>query len=200
MEKFLYECDRKQCDNCYSECFHTTDINHAKNFTRHKGGPNKETFYVENDEKWGSKMTKNDLVCHPSHYTHDGIETIDKMQAIFGLENLTVICKANCFKYLDRYKYKGNALQDLSKAYWYATKALILLTDDENYSFEIEKDSGVMFTFNYSNSEYYVYKAKLQLSYRRITSIEEANMVNLARANIGRAYAAYKREHSDENN
>ena len=158
----------------------------------------RKLFMSKTMKSGGLKMTKNDLVCHPSHYTHDGIETIDKMQAIFGLENLIVICKANCFKYLDRYKYKGNALQDLSKAYWYATKALILLTDDENYSFEIEKDSAVMLTINYRDSEYYVYKAKLQLSYRRITSIEEATMVSLARANIGRAYADYKKEHPDE--
>lgn len=198
MEKILYECDRKKCDDCYSECFHTEDINHAKNFTKHKLGLGKGSVYVENDEKWGSEISKNDQVCHPSHYTQDGIETIDKMQAIFGIEKLIVICKANCFKYLDRYKYKGNALQDLSKAYWYATKALRLLNDDKPYSFEIEKNVAVMLTINYTYSDFYVYKAKLQL-FRSLTNPgEEQDALSFTRNNIGRAYIAYKREHPDE--
>ena len=30
----FYICDRKACANCSPECFHTTDISHAKNFTK----------------------------------------------------------------------------------------------------------------------------------------------------------------------
>lgn len=28
----LYLCDRKACETCSPECFHTTDIRHARNF------------------------------------------------------------------------------------------------------------------------------------------------------------------------
>lgn len=30
----FYICDRKACVNCSPECFHTTDISHAKNFKK----------------------------------------------------------------------------------------------------------------------------------------------------------------------
>lgn len=32
MPKIVYICDRKKCDNCNSECKHTSDIMHAANF------------------------------------------------------------------------------------------------------------------------------------------------------------------------
>lgn len=31
----LYLCDRKACENCSSECKHTTDIRHAINFQQY---------------------------------------------------------------------------------------------------------------------------------------------------------------------
>lgn len=201
MTRIFYECDGRQCQDCYSECFYTTDIQHAKNFTKHKGR-NEEPIYVENDEKWGMKMTKQDLVCHPSHYTRDGVETIDKMQAIFGEEGLITICKANCFKYLDRYRYKGNGLQDLSKAYWYATKCLVLLTDSkEDYSFDIKHNPTNKFGLHCSNAEYYVYKAKLQIANSEVDqdNLFQGGKIDFARDNIARAYRAYEQEHSNEN-
>lgn len=55
----LYVCDREKCPNCHSECEHTTDISHAKNFlhfyytVRDKNEMVYETIYVElnDDEK-----------------------------------------------------------------------------------------------------------------------------------------------------
>ncbi len=33
-QRIAFICDRKKCKNCYSECFHTTDIKHAANFEK----------------------------------------------------------------------------------------------------------------------------------------------------------------------
>ena len=33
--KVLYLCDRQKCRKCYNYCTHTSDINHAVNFTKH---------------------------------------------------------------------------------------------------------------------------------------------------------------------
>lgn len=68
---------------------------------------------------------QNDLVNHPSHYTHGGIECIDSMKAAFGSDELKVYCKIAAFKYLWRADHKGG-LQDIQKANWYLNKYLEL--------------------------------------------------------------------------
>lgn len=46
----LYLCDRKACENCNSECKHTTDIQHAVNFEQyHADG-------VEAGDFWEKKL------------------------------------------------------------------------------------------------------------------------------------------------
>lgn len=66
-----------------------------------------------------------DLVNHPNHYTHGGIECIDAMKAAFGSDELKVYCKIAVFKYLWRADHKGG-LQDIQKANWYLNKYLEL--------------------------------------------------------------------------
>lgn len=43
-KKVLYLCDEEQCENCSTECKHTTDIDHARNFNKEYG------IYVEKEE------------------------------------------------------------------------------------------------------------------------------------------------------
>ena len=53
-------------------------------------------------------------VNHPSHYTQGSIEVID------AIEGLGLCFNAgNCLKYMARYKFKDNPLEDLRKAEWY---------------------------------------------------------------------------------
>lgn len=66
-----------------------------------------------------------DLVNHPIHYIHGGIECIDAMKAAFGSDELKVYCKIAAFKYLWRADHKGG-LQDIQKANWYLNKYLEL--------------------------------------------------------------------------
>lgn len=53
-----------------------------------------------------------DMVNHPPHYTHGGVEVIE----------ITRHCSfdiGNAIKYIARYEHKGTPEQDLRKALWY---------------------------------------------------------------------------------
>lgn len=60
-----------------------------------------------------------DNINHPAHYTGRdiGYECIDIAQH-------QSFCVGNAIKYLWRYQAKGNPLEDLKKARWYAHKAM----------------------------------------------------------------------------
>lgn len=65
-------------------------------------------------------------VNHPSHYNHGGIETINKMIKLYGIEKVKAFCELNAFKYRDRAGYKGSSdsaiVRDINKALWYENK------------------------------------------------------------------------------
>lgn len=59
MADILYLCDRNLCPICTSDCLHTTDPKHARNFIPMKDGrevddPNDATYFLE----WGRDHTK----------------------------------------------------------------------------------------------------------------------------------------------
>lgn len=62
-----------------------------------------------------------DLVNHPSHYTHGGMECIDEMLMIFGKEAVIHFCLCNAWKYRKRCLYK-NGEEDIKKSDWYLNK------------------------------------------------------------------------------
>lgn len=65
--------------------------------------------------------TKEDVVNHPSHYTHSGMECIDEMILIFGKEAVMHFCVCNAWKYRKRAIYK-NGEEDMKKSDWYMNK------------------------------------------------------------------------------
>lgn len=62
-----------------------------------------------------------DMVNHPPHYTHGGIEAIDEMIDVFGIEAVKHFCICNVWKYRKRALHK-NKQEDLDKADWYMAK------------------------------------------------------------------------------
>lgn len=68
-----------------------------------------------------------DNINHPQHYTGRDIghECIDITQC-------QTFCVGNVIKYLWRYKDKGNPIEDLKKARWYARKAAMRHERTEN--------------------------------------------------------------------
>jgi hypothetical protein len=58
-------------------------------------------------------------VNHPSHYNQGSMEVID------AIEGLNLCFNAgNCLKYIARYKFKNNPLEDLKKAQWYLSRLI----------------------------------------------------------------------------
>ena len=65
-----------------------------------------------------------DVVNHPQHYMHGGIETIDVIKAwTDGLSGFEAVLAGNVIKYISRWKQK-NGLEDLKKAAWYLERLI----------------------------------------------------------------------------
>ena len=65
-----------------------------------------------------------DLVNNPNHYRQSSTETIDIIKSAMTAEEFHGYLKGACMKYMSRYKYKGNAVQDLEKAEWYLKRLI----------------------------------------------------------------------------
>lgn len=76
------------------------------------------------DTKTLSVGNLNDMVNHPSHYTHGKYECIDVIEDVTkDLLGIEAVCTANVIKYMWRWKLK-NGLEDLRKANWYLNKLI----------------------------------------------------------------------------
>ena len=94
-------------------------------------------------KKWNEKPTppnvkpepsqndKPDMVNHPSHYTRGKVETIDGLEsAVEGLQGKEAGLTWQVIKYMWRWKFKDNPLEDLKKAEFYL-KRLIKHVEEE---------------------------------------------------------------------
>lgn len=63
-----------------------------------------------------------DPVERPAHYNSGGIECIDYIKQVLGLEGFIAYCHGNLIKYQHRYKYKEKPLEDMHKAAYYLRK------------------------------------------------------------------------------
>ena len=82
---------------------------------------NEELYSKKGWKKW--EKDKKSAVNHPEHYQNDGgLETIDEMILLFGLEETMIFCKLNAWKYRARASKKGSEQEDLDKANWYILK------------------------------------------------------------------------------
>ena len=62
---------------------------------------------------------KHDNEHSPSHYMHGKKETIDVIRDCMENDEYHGYLKGNVLKYVSRYKFKGEPLEDLQKAQWY---------------------------------------------------------------------------------
>jgi len=60
-----------------------------------------------------------DMVNNPDHYTHNGIEAINVIEAKLTGEQYEGYLQGSTMKYLLRSNYKGKRDEDLKKAQWY---------------------------------------------------------------------------------
>ena len=106
------------------KCHECTDCNpHIGGLLDDKGG---EIFTGE----YGSTKEKFDPVNRPPHYTiRDGIECIDYMRQVLGLDGFINYCHGNVIKYQHRYNYKGKPVEDMQKAQYYLNKMIEALKE-----------------------------------------------------------------------
>jgi len=60
-----------------------------------------------------------DSVVRPAHYLHGKKETIEVIRDCMENDEYHGYLKGNVLKYVSRYKFKGEPLEDLQKAQWY---------------------------------------------------------------------------------
>ena len=65
-----------------------------------------------------------DSVNSPSHYMHGKKETIDVIRDCMENDEYHGYLKGNVLKYVSRYKWKGEPLEDLEKAQWYLNRLI----------------------------------------------------------------------------
>ena len=65
-----------------------------------------------------------DNVNAPSHYLHGKKETIDVISDCMTNDEFHGYLKGNILKYVARYKFKGEPLEDLQKASWYLNRLI----------------------------------------------------------------------------
>lgn len=78
---------------------------------------------IENNAR-EAKEVKLDNVNHPAHYTKGTLECLDVIKACLSDSEFEGFLKGNVLKYMYRKGDKGDALEDLEKACWYAKKLI----------------------------------------------------------------------------
>ena len=63
-----------------------------------------------------------DPVDKPAHYNLGGVECIDYIEQVLGLDGFIAYCHGNMLKYQHRYRYKNKPAEDMKKAEWYLRK------------------------------------------------------------------------------
>ena len=63
-----------------------------------------------------------EMVNSPPHYKYGKKETIDVNKDCMTNDEYHGYLKGNVIKYISRYKFKGEPLEDLKKAQWYLNK------------------------------------------------------------------------------
>lgn len=61
-------------------------------------------------------------VSHPPHYTQGHVECIDAIEAALGPAGFIPYLQGQVMKYIWRFEHKGNSVQDVEKALWYAER------------------------------------------------------------------------------
>ena len=78
-------------------------------------------------ERNGNEVVSNDKpqdAINPSHYKHNGIETIDYMKAVSTGEEFKGHLRLTAIKYISRLGKKDCPKQEIKKAIWYLNKLL----------------------------------------------------------------------------
>jgi len=79
-----------------------------------------------------------DTINSPPHYQNGTLETIEIMEHQMSVDRFLGYLEGSIIKYISRYEYKKNPLEDLKKAEWFLRK-LIEKRTQHNAAIELEK-------------------------------------------------------------
>jgi hypothetical protein len=88
---------------------------------------NKRTYHYKKDHSHDMSYENEisyDNVNAPAHYLHGRKETIDVITDCMTNDEFHGYLKGNILKYVSRYKFKGEPLEDLEKAQWYLNRLI----------------------------------------------------------------------------
>ena len=88
---------------------------------------NKRTYLYKKDHSHDMSYENEisyDNVNAPAHYLHGRKETIDVITDCMTNDEFHGYLKGNILKYVSRYKFKGEPLEDLEKARWYLNRLI----------------------------------------------------------------------------
>jgi len=92
-------------------------FDYCNNESKKSGSRSKSDFIKQFKLLNAAPVSQADMVNHPPHYKDEsGIECIEVTQHMR-------FCEGNCFKYVYRAGSKGNLIEDLKKAAWYAERS-----------------------------------------------------------------------------
>lgn len=83
---------------------------------------NGNKYVLESEDNY--VVETDDPVNQPSHYKQGNRETIEVIKDYMTDDEFIGYLKGNVIKYVGRFKFKGNPLQDLKKASWYLNKLI----------------------------------------------------------------------------
>lgn len=72
-----------------------------------------------------------DAVNRPEHYNNGKIEAIDYIKQQLGSVGIMDYYEGSVLKYLHRWKYKTNPVEDLKKARWYLDRLIAAVDEEE---------------------------------------------------------------------
>lgn len=82
------------------------------------------------EKEKAAQNPKPDMVNHPPHYTHGGIETISYIRAKLSPEEYVGYLRGNIMKYTSRIGLKGESNEDAGKIEWYSKELNRFLTGE----------------------------------------------------------------------
>lgn len=96
-----------------------------------------------------------DPVNHPSHYTQNGIECIEAIEASMTIAEFKGFLKGNALKYVWRYAQKNGA-EDLKKAQWYLDRLIVICDAEEAEARTIGKAMEQVMGADYDPDDYMI--------------------------------------------
>lgn len=121
-----YDCKFYKCDLCEypcNDCIHSSGM--IEHFDPISSGKTPEQ---PTTPPMPPVNPPKEEVNHPDRYNTGGVECIDVMLKIFGVDAVKFFCKLNAFKYIWREQRK-NGVEDIKKAVWYLNKYIELCED-----------------------------------------------------------------------